>query len=55
MNNQIRIPASQIVSGSYTSNGEYVYKSNTKNIYKGYYFKFNGKFFTGKNYSIDAK
>ena len=42
MSNQIRIPASQIVSGSYTSNGEYVYKGNTKKIYKGYYFNIGG-------------
>ena len=50
MSNQIRIPASQIVSGSYTSNGEYVYKGNTKKIYKGYYFKYKDKFYTGKTF-----
>jgi len=49
MSNQIRIPASQIVSGSYTSNGEYVYK-NTKKIYKGYYFKYKGKSYVGKTF-----
>ena len=54
MSNQIRIPASQIVSGSYTSNGDYVYRSS-KNIYKGYYYKFKGKFYTGKDYNKDAK
>jgi hypothetical protein len=50
MSNQIRIPAGQIVSGSYTSNGEYVYKGNTKKIYKGYYFKYKDKFYTGKTF-----
>ena len=54
MSNEIRIPASQIVSGSYTTNGDYVYKSS-KNIYKGYYYKFKGKFYTGKDYNKDAK
>jgi hypothetical protein len=50
MSNQIRIPASQIVSGSYTANGEYVYKGNTKKIYKGYYYKYKDKFYTGKTF-----
>ena len=45
----MRIPASKIVTGSYTSNGEYVYKS-TKNIYKGYYYSIYGKSYIGKNY-----
>ena len=54
MSNQIRIPASQIVSGSYTSNGEYVYKGNTKKIYKGYYFKYKGKSYVGKTFDPNA-
>jgi len=45
----MRIPASKIVTGSYTSNGDYVYKS-TKNIYKGYYYSVYGKSYVGKNY-----
>ena len=49
MSNQIRIPASQIVSGSYTSNGTYVYK-NTKKIYKGYYYTYKGKSYVGKTF-----
>ena len=43
----MRIPASKIVTGSYTSNGDYVYKS-TKNIYKGYYYSVFGKSYIGK-------
>ena len=52
----MRIPASKIVTGSYTSNGDYVYKS-TKNIYKGYYYSVFGKSYIGKNYdpTIDVK
>ena len=52
----MRIPASKIVTGSYTSNGDYVYKS-TKNIYKGYYYSVYGKSYIGKNYdpTIDSK
>jgi hypothetical protein len=52
----MRIPASKIVTGSYTSNGDYVYKS-TKNIYKGYYYSVYGKSYIGKNYdpNVDAK
>jgi hypothetical protein len=49
MSNEIRIPASQIVSGSYTSNGTYVYK-NTKKIYKGYYYTYKGKSYVGKTF-----
>ena len=45
----MRIPASKITSGSYTSNGDYVYKS-TKNIYKGYYYSVYGKSYVGKDY-----
>ena len=53
MSNQIRIPASQIVSGSYTSNGTYVYK-NTKKIYKGYYYTYKGKSYVGKTFDSNA-
>jgi hypothetical protein len=45
----MRVPASKIVTGSYTTNGDYVYKS-TKNIYKGYYYSVYGKSYVGKNY-----
>jgi hypothetical protein len=52
----MRVPASKIVTGSYTTNGDYVYKS-TKNIYKGYYYSVYGKSYVGKNYdpSVIAK
>ena len=52
----MRIPASKIVTGSYTSNGDYVYKSS-KNIYKGYYYSISGKSYIGKNYdpTVNAK
>jgi len=53
MSNEIRIPASQIVSGSYTSNGTYVYK-NTKKIYKGYYYTYKGKSYIGKTFDSNA-
>ena len=53
MSNEIRIPASQIVSGSYTSNGTYVYK-NTKKIYKGYYYTYKGKSYVGKTFDSNA-
>jgi hypothetical protein len=45
----MRIPASKITSGSYTANGDYIYKS-TKNIYKGYYYSVYGKSYVGKDY-----
>lgn len=45
----MKIPASKIVTGSYTSNGDYVYKSS-KNIYKGYYYSIYGKSYVGKTY-----
>jgi len=52
----MRIPASKIVTGSYTTNGDYVYKSS-KNIYKGYYYSIYGKSYVGKTYdpTVDAK
>jgi len=53
MSNEIRIPSSQIVSGSYTSNGTYVYK-NTKKIYKGYYYTYKGKSYVGKTFDSNA-
>ena len=48
---QIRIPASKIKKGLYTSNDEYVYRKST-NVYKGPYYKnlINGKFYVGKDY-----
>jgi hypothetical protein len=52
----MRIPASKIVTGSYTTNGDYVYKSS-KNIYKGYYYSIYGKSYVGKTYdpNVNAK
>jgi hypothetical protein len=45
----MRIPASKIKTGLYTSGKEYVYPQTT-NFYKGYYYKINGKFYIGKTY-----
>lgn len=49
----MRIPASKIKKGLYTSNGEYVDK-NTKKVYKGDYYEINGKFYAGKNYNSNV-
>jgi hypothetical protein len=46
----MRIPASKIKKGLYTSNGEYVDK-NTKKVYKGDYYEINGKFYVGKDFT----
>ena len=53
---QIRIPASKIKKGLYTSNDEYVYRKST-NVYKGPYYKnlINGKFYAGKDYDPNNK
>jgi len=45
----IKIPASKIKKGLYTSGNEYIYPKSTK-YYKGYYYKINGKSYVGKDY-----
>ncbi len=44
-----RIPLNRIVTGSYTSGKDYIYKES-KNYYKGYFYKLNGSFYAGKEY-----
>lgn len=44
-----RIPSNRIVTGSYTSGKDYIYKES-KNYYKGYFYKLNGSYYAGKEY-----
>jgi hypothetical protein len=49
----MRIPKSKIKTGLYTSTDEYVYKAPPKKVYKGYYYKYNGKFYAGKTFNSE--
>jgi hypothetical protein len=53
-NKQIRIPASKIKKGLYTSGEEYVYPRSTK-FYKGYYYTINNKSYVGKDFDVNTK
>jgi len=48
-----RIPSNRIVTGSYTTGKDYIYKES-KNFYKGDFYKLNGSFYAGKEYKEDA-
>jgi hypothetical protein len=48
-----KIPKSKIKTGLYTSNDEYVYKLPPKKVYKGDYYKYNGKFYAGKTFNSE--
>jgi uncharacterized membrane protein YgcG len=48
-----KIPKSKIKTGLYTSTDEYVYKAPPKKVYKGYYYKYNGKFYAGKTFNSE--
>jgi hypothetical protein len=50
-----KIPKSKIKTGLYTSTDEYVYKASPKNVYKGDYYKYNGKFYAGKTFNSEEK
>jgi len=48
-------PKSKIISDLYTDNSEFIYVKNGK-TYKGYYYStYDGKFFTGKTYSLQTE
>jgi uncharacterized membrane protein YgcG len=49
----MRIPKSKIKTGLYTSTDEYVYKVPPKKVYKGDYYKYNGKFYAGKTFNSE--
>jgi hypothetical protein len=49
----MKIPKSKIKTGLYTSTDEYVYKAPPKKVYKGYYYKYNGKFYAGKTFNSE--
>lgn len=44
-----RIPSNRIVTGSYTAGKDYIYKES-KNYYKGPFYKLNGSYYAGKEY-----
>jgi len=44
-----RIPSNRIVTGSYTAGKDYIYKES-KNYYKGDFYKLNGSYYAGKEY-----
>ena len=44
-----RIPSNRIVTGSYTAGKDYIYKES-KNYYKGHFYKLNGSYYAGKDY-----
>ena len=48
-----KIPKSKIKTGLYTSTDEYVYKAPPKKVYKGDYYKYNGKFYAGKTFNSE--
>jgi hypothetical protein len=48
----MRIPAN-LITGSYTSGTEFVYKQ-TNVPYKGYYYSLNNSYYTGKSYNSES-
>ena len=48
-----RIPSNRIVTGSYTAGKDYIYKES-KNFYKGPFYKLNGSYYAGKDYVENA-
>jgi hypothetical protein len=48
-----RIPANRIITGSYTSGKDFMYKES-KNYYKGSFYKFNGSYYAGKDYAENS-
>ena len=44
-----RIPSNMIVTGSYTAGKDYIYKES-KNFYKGHFYKLNNLYYAGKDY-----
>jgi len=49
----MRVPKNKIQTGKYTSGGEFVELISNK-PYQGYYYKFNNKFYIGKEFNPDA-
>jgi len=51
------IPKDKIVENLYTNGNKFVFKSNTKKFYKGYYCNIliNNKFFTEKTFNKNSK
>jgi hypothetical protein len=49
----IRIPLNQIVTSKYTIGKEFMYESTYKE-YQGFYYEFNNKFFTGREFNINS-
>lgn len=51
----MNIPSNRIVTGSYTSGKDFVYKDNHSKPYTGYFYKFNGSYYASKSYDENAK
>jgi hypothetical protein len=49
----MNIPSNKIVTGSYTSGKDFIYKIS-KNYYKGYFYKFNGSYYASRSYDENA-
>jgi hypothetical protein len=48
-----RIPSNRIITGSYTAGKDYIYKES-KNYYKGFFYKLNGSYYAGKDYKENS-
>ena len=48
-----RIPSNRIITGSYTAGKDYIYKES-KNYYKGPFYKLNGSYYAGKDYKENS-
>jgi hypothetical protein len=51
----MNIPSNRIVTGSYTSGKDFVYRYNNSKPYTGYFYKFNGSYYASRSYDENAK
>ena len=51
----MNIPLNRIVTGSYTSGKDFVYRYNNSKPYTGYFYKFNGSYYASRSYDENAK